>query len=179
MKDHPHMETIAPLARVVRLLVLDVDGVMTDNRLYFSNSGEELKAFNTIDGLGLKLLQKSGVAVAIITGRESRIVSDRAANLGIDHVFQGRDDKQNVLEELLASLGLDYDAVAYAGDDLPDLACIRKAKLGITVPNGHYMVKAVADAVTTHKGGDGAVREICEWILLAQGNLDTVVAPYL
>ena len=179
MTKHANMESIAPRARLVRLLVLDVDGVMTDNRLYFSNSGEELKAFNTVDGLGLKLLQNSGVEVAIITGRDSRIVAQRAANLGIRHVFQGRDDKKVVLDELLASLGLDYSAVAYAGDDLPDLPCIRHAQLGIAVANAHDLVKSAADAVTLRQGGDGAVREICEWILLAQGNLDDVMAPYL
>lgn len=179
MNEHQNMEIIAPLARVIRLLVLDVDGVLTDNKLYFSDSGEELKAFNTMDGLGLKMLQQTGVDVALITGRQSNIVAGRAANLGIRHVFQGRDDKKAVLDELLTTLDMDYDAVAYAGDDLPDLACVKQAKLGISVPNGHYMVRAVADAVTIHRGGEGAVREICEWLLLAQGNLDEAVAPYL
>ena len=169
---------IRKLATGIRLLVLDVDGVLTDGKLYFSASGEESKAFNTQDGLGLKLLQQSGVAVALITGRKSAIVTDRAAALGISHVFQGRDDKKNVLDTLLADLGLDYGAVAYAGDDLPDLACISAARLGISVPNGHPLAIAAASAVTTRAGGAGAVREICDWLLLAQGNLEEAIRPF-
>ena len=166
------------LARSVRLLVLDVDGVMTDGKLYYSNSGEETKAFNTMDGLGLKLLQKTGVTVALITGRQSEIVARRAANLGIGIVFQGRDDKKTVLDEILASLGMDYSQVAYAGDDLPDLACITSARFGISVPNGHFMAREAADAITERHGGQGAVRDICDWILQAQGNFDDAVRPF-
>lgn len=179
MNSHHPDNTLRELAAGIRLLVLDVDGVMTDNKLYFSNSGEETKAFNTMDGLGLKLLRNSGVRVALITGRQSEIVAMRARNLGIDLVFQGRDDKKHVLDEILASLGLDYSAVAYCGDDLPDLACIRSARLGITVPDSHFLVREAADAVTTRHGGAGAVREICDWILQAQGNFDAAVKPYL
>jgi len=171
-------EQARSLAQGIRLLVLDVDGVMTDGRLYFSNSGEESKAFNTLDGLGLKLLRQSGVTVALITGRQSDIVASRARNLGIDLVYQGRDDKIVVLDEILASLGLDYADVAYAGDDLPDLACIRAARLGISVPNGHFLAREAADAITSREGGAGAVREICDWILLAQNTFDAAVSPF-
>lgn len=171
-------ELIKPLASGIKLLVLDVDGILTDNRLYFSASGEELKAFNTQDGLGIKLLQQSGVAVALITGRQSDIVADRAKSLGIEHVAQGRDDKLNVLDDLLSKLGMGYEDVAYAGDDLPDLACISRVKLGISVPNGHFLVRDAARAVTSKPGGEGAVREICDWLLIAQGNLDLVTAPF-
>jgi len=170
---------INTLAKNIQLLVLDVDGILSDGRLYFSNSGEESKAFYTQDGLGLKLLQSSGVRVAIITGRESAIVERRAANLGIDLVFQGSDDKKNILDDMLSSLGMDYSSVAYAGDDLPDLACIKAAQLGITVPDGHSLVQQNADAITTRDGGSGAVREICDWILIAQNNYESAVAPYL
>ena len=172
-------EGVGELARSISLLVLDVDGVLTDGKLYHSNSGDEMKAFNTMDGLGLKLLQKSGVTVALITGRESQVVADRAATLGIVIVHQGRDDKIVVLDEILGKLDMTYDKVAYAGDDLPDLACIRKAGLGITVPNGHFLVLESADAVTTRRGGEGAVREICDWILQAQDSFDPAVAPFL
>lgn len=171
-------KNIQELAKTIQLLVLDVDGVMTDNKLFFSNSGEEMKAFNTQDGLGLKLLQDSGVRVAIITGRESEIVSRRASNLGITLVYQGRDDKIVVLAQILSELGLDYAAVAYVGDDLPDLACITAARLGVTVPNAHGVVLEAADAITTREGGSGAVREVCDWILQAQGNFDTAVNPF-
>lgn len=174
-----NQEKINQLASPVKLLVLDVDGIMTDGKLYFSNSGEETKAFNTMDGLGLKLLQKSGVEVAIITGRNSEIVATRASSLGINMVHQGRDDKKVVLDGILSELGLDYSVVAYAGDDLPDLACIKAAQLGITVPDGHSLVQQNADAITTRDGGSGAVREICDWILIAQNNYESAVAPYL
>ena len=171
-------ESVRNLATGIRLLALDVDGVLTDGRLYFANSGEETKAFNTLDGLGLKLLMQSGVTVALITGRESTIVAQRARNLGIDLVFQGRDDKKDVLDAIVEKLQLDYSAVAYAGDDLPDLACITAAKLGICVPDGHFLVKEAADAVTTRAGGAGAVREICDWLLIAQGNFDAAVKHF-
>tara|TARA_B110000305_G_scaffold240347_1_gene310685 strand:- start:4073 stop:4603 length:531 start_codon:yes stop_codon:yes gene_type:complete len=167
------------LAADIKLLVLDVDGVMTDGKLYFSNNGEEIKAFNTMDGLGLKMLQNAGITVALITGRQSEIVAVRARNLGIKHVYQGRDDKLNILEELLNTLKMEYSQVAYAGDDLPDLACITKVKMGITVPNGHFMVKDAADAITSREGGNGAVREICDWILQAQEKFDDAVSPFL
>jgi 3-deoxy-D-manno-octulosonate 8-phosphate phosphatase (KDO 8-P phosphatase) len=170
---------ISELAAGIRLLVLDVDGIMTDGRLYFANGGEESKTFNTLDGLGLKLLQNSGVKVALITGRTSDIVSLRASALGIDIVYQGRDDKKVVLDEILDTLDMNYDQVAYAGDDLPDLACIKAARLGITVPNAHFLVKESADAITQRQGGAGAVREICDWILIAQDNFDAAVAPFL
>jgi 3-deoxy-D-manno-octulosonate 8-phosphate phosphatase (KDO 8-P phosphatase) len=171
-------EFIKPIADGIRLLVLDVDGILTDNRLYFSASGEELKAFNTQDGLGIKLLQQAGVKVALITGRQSTIVAERARSLGIEHVIQGRDDKLNVLDDLLAKLGMHYDEVAYAGDDLPDLACISRVKLGITVPNGHFLVREAASVMTSKSGGEGAVREICDWLIIAQGKLEQIIAPY-
>lgn len=178
MSNNKLQENISQLASNVRLLVLDVDGIMTDGKLYFSNSGEESKAFNTMDGLGLKLLQKSGIQVALITGRTSEIVQKRAESLGISIIHQGRDDKKNVLDGILETLAMDYNDVAYAGDDLPDLACIKAAKLGITVPNGHFLVQEAADAITSRKGGEGAVREICDWILQAQDTFNDAVSPF-
>ncbi len=178
MSDCNIPQNVKSLARNIRLLALDVDGVLTDSRLYFDNQGEEIKAFNTLDGLGLKLLMKSSVRVALITGRTSQIVANRARSLGIDMVFQGRDDKKFVLDGILETLKLDYSAVAYAGDDLPDLACITAVKLGITVPDAHYLVRDAADVVTSRAGGAGAVREICDWILQAQGNFETAISPF-
>ena len=128
-------------ARAVRLLVLDVDGVLTDGKLYFLADGSEAKAFSTLDGHGIKMLQNSGVTVAIITGRTSTIVERRAANLSIAHVVQGREDKRVALDELLARLQLSYDQVAYLGDDLPDLAPIRCVALGIAVANANTFVR--------------------------------------
>lgn len=170
---------LAQRARAVRLLVLDVDGVLSDGQLYFSNSGDELKTFSTLDGLGIKLLQQSGVAVAIITGRQSELLARRAANLGITHLAQGREDKLTALDELRERLQLDYADIAYLGDDLPDLAAIRRVGLGMTVASGHHFVKAHAHWQTSASGGHGAVREACELIMAAQGNLEAALQQFL
>jgi len=160
------------------MLVLDVDGVLSDGRLYYGNAGEELKAFNIKDGLGIKLLQRSGVAVAIITGRNSDIVHRRAAELGITDIIQGREDKLTALTELCERNNLAPADCAYMGDDLPDLAAISAAGLGMTVANGAAAVLEAADWCSQARGGDGAVREACEFILAAQGNLDAALAAF-
>ncbi len=166
-------------ARAVRLLVLDVDGVLTDGKLYFLADGSEAKAFSTLDGQGIKMLKNSGVNIAIITGRTSTIVERRAANLSIEHVVQGREDKRTALDELLNTLQLSYDQVAYLGDDLPDLAPIRCVALGIAVANANFFVRQHAQAVTSLRGGEGAARELCEFIMAAQGTLDAAQSAYL
>jgi len=166
-------------ARAVRLLVLDVDGVLTDGKLYFLADGGEAKAFSTLDGQGIKMLMNSGVNVAIITGRTSSIVERRAANLGIKHLVQGREDKRTALDELLATLQLSYNQVAYLGDDLPDLAAIRCVALGAAVANANSFVRQHAQAVTVLRGGEGAAREFCEFIMAAQGTLEAAQSAYL
>ena len=166
-------------ARNVRLLVLDVDGVLTDGKLYFLADGSEAKAFSTLDGQGIKMLMNSGVNVAIITGRTSSIVERRATNLGIKHLIQGREDKRIALDELLATLQLSYDAVAYLGDDLPDLAAIRCVTLGVAVANANPFVRQHAHAVTALRGGEGAARALCEFIMAGQDTLSTAQNPYL
>ena len=158
-------------ARDVRLLALDVDGVLSDGTLYYGNAEAETKPFYTPDGLGLKLLQQAGITVAIITGRQSDIVERRAAELGIEHVVQRRDDKLVALRELLDELGISLEHVAYMGDDLPDLAAIEAAGLGMTVADGDEYVAGHADWRSTRPGGRGAVREACEMILEAKGKL--------
>lgn len=163
----------------IRLLALDVDGVLTDGQLYYGNQGEELKSFCTLDGQGIKLLQDAGIAVALITARESLLVANRARNLGIVHLYQGCHDKLVALEELTALLGLELSQVAYMGDDLPDLACIRRVGLGITVANGHGSVKQYARMITASRGGHGAVREVCDLLLKGQGLFDQMLEPYL
>jgi 3-deoxy-D-manno-octulosonate 8-phosphate phosphatase (KDO 8-P phosphatase) len=165
-------------ARNIRLLVLDVDGVLTDGKLFFTNSGEEMKTFSTLDGQGIKLLLGSGVIVAMITARSSQLVVNRAANLGVKHLFQDCNNKLETLENLLQNLELTMEHVAYMGDDLPDLACIRRAGLGICVPNGHITVKEQAFCVTNAAGGNGAVREVCDWIMQAQNTFEQALAPY-
>lgn len=166
-------------ARNVRLLVLDVDGVLTDGKLYFLADDSEAKAFSTLDGQGIKMLMNSGVNVAIITGRTSTIVERRAANLGIKHLIQGREDKRIALDELLATLQLSYDQIAYLGDDLPDLAAIRCVTLGVAVANANAFVRQHALAVTALRGGEGAARELCEFIMAAQNTLHTAQNAYL
>lgn len=177
----PRLNTPALIeqARRVRLLVLDVDGVMTDGQLYFQADGQEIKAFSTQDGQGIKLLQRAGIKVAIITGRESSMVSRRAAALGIEHVIQGRDDKLEVLKGLLDELTLDFEQIAYCGDDFPDLASIRKAGLGISVPNAPAYIREYAVWVTERPGGHGAVREICDGLLQMQGHWASVLDTFL
>ncbi|GAB5453298.1 MAG: HAD-IIIA family hydrolase [Halioglobus sp.] len=158
-------------AAAVRMLVLDVDGVLTDGRLYYSNTGDEFKAFNIKDGLGIKLLQNAGVKVAIITGRESDIVKRRAAELGIEEVVQGREDKRQALLELCQRQSLSAEDCAYMGDDLPDLGAIVASGLGMTVNNASRAVREAAHWCSDCDGGDGAVREACEFILAARGDL--------
>ena len=159
-------------ARQVRLLVLDVDGVLSDGRLFYGSAGQELKAFHSADGVGLKLLQSQGIAVAIISGRQSASVRQRAAELGIKQLLQGRDDKLPALLELLETLALALHEVAYMGDDLPDLPAIEQAGLGMTVADGDDFVASRADWRSRRPGGGGAVREACEFILQAQDKLE-------
>jgi 3-deoxy-D-manno-octulosonate 8-phosphate phosphatase (KDO 8-P phosphatase) len=152
-----------------RALVLDVDGVLTDGRLYFDNQGNEMKAFCTRDGLGIRALQGCGMLVALITGRQSQIVANRAANLGIEHVYQGRNDKLNALHELLAATGLEAPELCYAGDDWLDIPVLDRVGLAVTVADADAVVKEHAHWITSRNGGHGAVREICDLILAARG----------
>lgn len=170
-------------ARHIRLLVCDVDGVLTDGRLHFFEDAEggvhEAKSFSILDGFGIKLLQDTGVAVAIITGRRSDIVRRRAKELGIRHVVQGADDKKRAWTTLLAELGMTPETSAYIGDDWPDLPVIRACGLGITVANAPEPMQRHAHYVTRSCGGAGAVREACELIMQAQGTFDTRLQAYL
>lgn len=165
-------------AKKIKLLLLDVDGVLTDGRLYYGNSGEEMKAFNIQDGLGIKLLQQGDIRVGIITGRVSTLLQRRADELGINPVVQGREDKLTALNELLETMEIGMDEIAFMGDDLPDLAVIRRVGLGITPANGSSALVQQAHWQTARRGGDGAVREVAEMILGAQGKLDAIVAAY-
>lgn len=166
------------LARDVSLLALDVDGVLTDGKLYFDSEGDALKTFNSQDGHGLKMLRQHGIRVAIITGRRSSIVVERAKELGVELLMQGREDKLVALRELAAEQSLPLSAIAYMGDDLPDLSAIRAAGLGVAVANSASGVTDYADYVTAAGGGDGAVREVCELLLSAQGKWPAVLAAY-
>jgi 3-deoxy-D-manno-octulosonate 8-phosphate phosphatase (KDO 8-P phosphatase) len=171
--------TVTERARRVRLLIFDVDGVMTDGRLYYTDSGEEMKAFDVQDGLGIKLLQAAGVAAAIISSRRSRLVELRAQNLGIAHLIQGADDKAAAFAGLLASCRLQPDAAGFVGDDIVDLPVLARCGLAITVPGAPEILKQRAHYVTRARGGRGAVRETCELVLQAQDALTRVMEPYL
>lgn len=166
-------------AQAIKLLLLDVDGVLTDGKLYISESGEQLKVFNTLDGHGIKLLQKAGIAVGIISGRDSAALLRRASDLGIELLYRGREDKAAVLREITADRSMRNDEIAYAGDDLPDLAVIRSVGLGISVPNAHPDVLNNASLVTERRGGEGAVREICDFLLQANGLYEQIIADSL
>ena len=166
-------------SKLIRLIAFDVDGVMTDGGLYFSDSGEEFKRFNSLDGHGLKMLRASGVEVAIITGRTSRCVEARAQNLGITHVFQGVENKLEAMLELLSKLKLSRDTAAYMGDDVVDLMVMRHVGLAISVPQSPLLVRKHSHYVTEREGGHGAVREACELIMSAQDTLDAQLAQYL
>ena len=175
MKFNRDSEKISTRAREVELLLLDVDGVLTDGLLYFSNSGEEMKAFSTLDGHGVKMLQKSGVRVGIITGRRSVLLERRAAEMGVELVLQGREDKLDAFDEILAETDLRRAQVAYAGDDFPDLPVLLAAGVSFSVPGGHPDVRSRVDAVTDKPGGRGAVREITDYLLQAKGLYDELI----
>ncbi len=163
----------------LRLIAFDVDGVLTDGGLYISDSGEEFKRFNTLDGHGLKMLKASGVELAIITGRTSKCVELRAKNLGIARLYQGVEDKLAVMQSLLSELKLAPEAAAFMGDDVVDLPVMRRVGLALSVPGAPQIVRDHAHYVSQRDAGHGAVREVCELILGAQGTLDAQLAPYL
>jgi 3-deoxy-D-manno-octulosonate 8-phosphate phosphatase (KDO 8-P phosphatase) len=156
-------------AQTVRLMAFDVDGVFTDGTLYYGIDGDTLKAFNILDGIGLKLLQKAGIQTAIITGRQSPMVEKRFSELGVDFVIQGREDKGQALENLANKLALEKKDIGYIGDDFPDLSTLHITDFFATVPNAPSQVQEAASFVTVKSGGQGAVRELCEFLLEAQG----------
>ena len=172
------MDTQARAARI-KLVAFDIDGVMTDGGLHYSDDGHEFKTFNVQDGLGIVLMKRAGIQVAIITGRNSNVVNCRAKDLGIEHVFHGVGDKRTVAGKLLEQLGLDWSELAFMGDDLIDLKAMAQCGLAIAPANARPIVKERAHVVTEAAGGHGAVREAVELILAAQGKLDAAFAPYL
>ncbi len=163
------MNDIHEHAQRIKLFITDVDGVLTDGTLIYDANGVALKGFHVHDGLGLKLLMKQGITVAIITKCKAKATIARMRDLGIEHVYTGVDDKMAAYNDLLAKLNLDDSAVAYVGDDLPDLALLRRVGLGIAVANATPLLLQYADWITERKGGKGAVREICDRLLNALG----------
>ena len=165
-------------AKKIKLLALDMDGVMTDGRVVLSDSGEIERNFSIYDGQGILWLQKTGVQVAVITACNSDVVPLRMNMLGVEHIYKGSSDKQLGYDDLLNKLDLQEEQVAYVGDDLPDLPVIIRSGLGITVPAAISEIKEVADFCTERQGGHGAVREVCELIMRAQGTFADIMAKY-
>jgi 3-deoxy-D-manno-octulosonate 8-phosphate phosphatase (KDO 8-P phosphatase) len=163
-------------AQGIRVVFFDVDGVLTDGGLYFSESGEVLKRFHTLDGQGLKLLQQVGITPVVITGRDSPALRLRLQALGITHARFGTEDKRPAAEEFLAALGLDWSQAAAMGDDWPDLPVMQRAALACSPANGHAQVKALAHHITTERGGEGAARALCDLLLVASGHYATLLA---
>jgi len=172
------MQEIFTKARLIKLLICDVDGVMTDGGLYFGDNGLEYKAFHSRDGLGIKMLQRSGIPLAVITARTSDVVKHRMKNLNIDLVFQGQLNKVQAFEDLCRQLQLSTEQTAYVGDDLVDLPVMKRVGLSIAVADAHERVKQRADWTTRHGGGRGAVRDVCELIMEAQGTLEEQFSVY-
>ena len=160
-------------------MLFDVDGVLTDGRLWYGAGGEAFKAFNVLDGHGIKLLAQAGTAVALLSGRSSPAVSTRASELGIAHVLQGIDDKKAAFEALAAQLGLQVEETGFMGDEVVDLPVLRRCGFACAPAQAHELVRAHAHYVTRAPAGRGAAREVCEFVLRAQGRLDAALAPYL
>ena len=173
------MKDIFDKASRVRLVVFDVDGVLTDGSLYLGDDGQEYKAFHSRDGHGMAMLREAGVEIGIITGRTSQVVVHRMASLGIVHVYQGQRDKLPAFEALLAKLGISADEVAFVGDDVVDLPILTRVGLAIAVADAHPLVVRHAHWRTPNAGGRGAARDVCELILEARDQLDALLRRYL
>jgi len=171
-------DAVLARAKKIKLMIFDVDGVMTDGGLVIGDDGQEYKTFHSQDGLGLKLLQKSGVELAIITGRTSNVVEKRAASLGIKHLYQGVDDKLTAYNDLIKKLDIDPEQTGFMGDDMIDLPAMTRVGFAASVPAAFDNVKEHAHYVSIRGGGKGAVREVCELIMVAQGTFDAMSAPY-
>ena len=172
------MDTLLEKAAKIKLVILDVDGVLTDGKVTYTSEGEELKSFNIKDGLGIKLLQKASIKVGIITGRNSPMVARRASELSIDPIVQGREDKAEAMKAVAETCELTYEQIAYMGDDLPDLGALRLAGLAFAPADAHAEVLAVTDWTATRGGGQGAVREMCDHLLTSRGDYARVVASF-
>lgn len=179
MAETQELSLIVDKAKKIKLLILDVDGVLTDGRLFFDNQGIEYKAFHAQDGHGIKLLRQTGVEVAVISGRKSNSVAIRMKNLGIEHVYQGHENKTAAFAEIIEKMAIAPEQAAHVGDDLLDLPIMRRVGLSIAVQDANPVVKNYADWCTTRGGGQGAVREVCDFIMQAQGHFDEIVNAYL
>jgi len=168
----PVEPSILAIAKEIKLLICDVDGVFSDGLIYMGNDGEELKTFHTRDGYGVKSLMNAGIEIAIITGRRSQIVENRMKALGISLIYQGQDDKVKAYQDICSKLNISAEQTGYIGDDLIDWPVMEKVALKVCVADGHPLLAKRANYVTSIKGGHGAVREVCDLILQARDELD-------
>lgn len=173
------MQDILEKAKQIKLVVFDVDGVLTDGALFLGDDGQEYKAFHSRDGHGMKMLQATGVEIGIITGRTSRVVELRMESLGIRHVYQGQLDKRPAYDRLKQELGLSDSQIAYVGDDVVDLPLLTRAGLAVAVQDAHPLVKQHTHWQTPSAGGRGAARDVCELVMEAQGQLQPALQAYL
>ena len=173
------MDSTQKLAQNIKMVIFDIDGVLTNGSLYFDNEGEEYKAFHSKDGHGLRMLLECGLHAAVITGRQSNVVAHRMKDLGVEMVFQGYRDKRPAFAELLQQSGLKAEQIAYMGDDVIDLPVMTQVGMAIAVQDSHAFVKQHADYITEKGGGQGAAREAIEYILQAQGLLEDKLKSYL
>lgn len=173
------MKTTVKKAKTIRLLILDVDGILTNGMIYYGKEEGEIRGFHIHDGLGIKLLQKSGVVVAVISGKKSDGLIKRLSDLSIQHTYLGHDDKLPSYENLKKKLQLKDNEIAYMGDDLPDLPILRRVGLAVTVPEAPEIIQQHVDLITKCRGGTGAVREACEFIMIAQDQYKTMIQSYL
>ena len=179
MIEAEKMQAIVDKAKKLKLLILDVDGVLTDGKLFFDNQGNEYKSFHARDGHGIKLLRQTGVEVSVISGRKSSSVALRMKNLGIEYVYQGYEIKQAAFDEIIEKTGITPEQAAHVGDDLLDLPIMIRVGLAIAVNDANFAVKQRAHWCTTLPSGHGAVREVCDFIMQAQGHFDDIVNFYL
>lgn len=179
MSTHHALHNAQDRAAHIRLMIFDVDGILTSGQLHFGPEGEVIKTFNVLDGQGIRLLQQHDIIPAIISARQSLMVSRRASDLGITHVLQGIHDKQTAFQTLLAQTGISAAHTGFMGDDIIDLPILSRVHLAVSVPNGHPDVRSRVHYITQASGGQGAVREICDLILRAQGHYEQLLASYL
>ena len=173
------MSSAAELAKSVKAIIFDVDGVLTDGGLYRSDDGQEIKRFHATDGLGIRMLSDAGIKIAVITGRESNVVRHRCSELQIEHLVQGAKDKLPAFEALCTDMDLTQNDFAYMGDDIIDLPVMRRVALALTVPNATAEVSKIAHWTSTRPGGNGAAREACELLLKSQNLYDSAIARYM
>ena len=173
------MTPVEQRAKRIKVVAFDVDGVMTNGGLMLGDDGLEYKSFHSLDGLGMKMLKATGIQMAIITARSSKVVSERAKNTGITHVYQGAENKLIAFEQMMQELGVSAEECAFMGDDVVDLPPLRRCGLAVTVPHAMPLVKQYAHYITERQAGFGAVRELCELIMKAQGTFDGQMAQFL